>query len=376
MRKILFFSSILLAGIFVGAQEIVVATGLTKGKIQFNDFRKIDSERLNSSNVMLTKADKINFETKETEVTKVCNCGNYIAAMTESINGDLFYLPMHGKQVVMVNSSSKDGVLIDIPNSQLNVRDQSTFHARMTTASDGYMYSLNNIGSELLRISPNGSVQNLGAIPQLAEFAKASGVETSVYGGDLIADAFGNLYAITASANVFKINVRNMNAEFLGSIKGLPEKFTVNGAAVDKDGSVLLGTSSLHKALYSLDFTTLEASFKSDYDLSVYDMSSPYFLRQAELDAIVDLKSHYSLYPTVVKTSQLNIVSNSNERAKLDITVWNIHNKVVYSNTVNIESVGEFQVNLGGALQPGVYILKAVNHEGNEVINTKFNLVR
>lgn len=74
MRKILFFSSILLAGIFVGAQEIVVATGLTKGKIQFNDFRKIDSERLNSSNVMLTKADKINFETKETEVTKVCNC--------------------------------------------------------------------------------------------------------------------------------------------------------------------------------------------------------------------------------------------------------------------------------------------------------------
>src|SRR5690625_7656847 len=122
MRKILFFSSILLAGTFVGAQEIVVATGLTKGKIQFNDFRKIDSERLNSSNVLLTKADKINFETKETEVTKVCNCGNYIAAMTESINGDLFYLPMHGEHVVMVISSSKYGVLIDIPNSYLILR--------------------------------------------------------------------------------------------------------------------------------------------------------------------------------------------------------------------------------------------------------------
>lgn len=376
MKKVLLFGSILLAGTFVGAQDIVVATGLTKGKIQFNDFRKIDSEQLHLSNVLLTKADKISFDSKDSEVTKVCNCGNYIAAMTESLNGDLFYLPMHGKQVVMVNSSSKNGQLIDIPNSNLNVRDQSTFHARMTTAADGYMYSLNNIGSELLRISPNGTVQNLGAVPQLEEFAKASGVVTSVYGGDLLADAFGNIYAITASANVFKINVRNLNAEFLGSIKGLPEKFTVNGAAVDKDGKVILGTSSLHKALYSLDFETLEASFKADYDLSVYDMSSPYFLRQAELDAIVDLKSNYSLYPTVVKTSQLNIVSNSNENAKLDITVWNINNKEVYSNAVNIQSVGEFQVNLGGSLQPGVYVLKAVNQDGNEVINTKFTLVR
>lgn len=376
MRKFLLFHSILLLGTFVGAQEMVVATGLTKGKIQFNDFRKIDSEELSLSNVLLTKADRVNFESKETEITKVCNCGNYIAAMTESMNGNLFYLPMHSEQVVMVNSSNKSGVLIDIPNSQLNVRDQSTFHARMTTASDGYMYSLNNIGSELLRISPNGTVQNLGGIPQLAEFAKASGVETSVYGGDLIADAFGNIYAITASANVFKINIRNLNAEFLGSIKGLPDNFTINGAAVDKEGKVVLGTSSLHKALYSLDFSTLEASFKADYDLAVYDMSSPYFLRENVRDAIIDLRSNYSLYPTVVKNSQLNIVSNSNERSKLDITVWDLNNKVIYSNSVNIQSVGEFQVKLGGSLQPGIYILKAVNQDGNEVINTKFNLVR
>lgn len=376
MKKVLFFSSILLAGSFVGAQDIVAATGLTKGKIQFNDFRKIDTENPTISNVLLTKADKVNFDSKMTEVTKVCNCGNFIAAMTESLNGDVFYLPMHSDKVSMVNSVSKTGTLIDIPNSKLNVKDQSTFHARMTTAPDGTMYALNNIGSEFLRISPNGTVQNLGAIPQLAEFAKASGVQTSVYGGDMVADAFGNVYVISASKNVFKINVRSLNAEFLGTIKGLPEGFTVNGAAVEKDGTVLLGTSSKVEGLYSLDFTTLEARFKVDYPLAIYDLSSPYYLRQAELDAIEDLNSHYSLYPTVVKNSQLNIVSKSADKANLDVTVWNINNKKVYSNSVSVQSVGEFQVNLGGALQPGIYIMKAVNQDGKEVINTKFTLVR
>ncbi|MGB6083323.1 hypothetical protein [Moheibacter sp.] len=375
MKKTLLFCSVFMAGYFTNAQDIVAATGLTKGKIEFNDFRKIDVNNLNASSILLTKADKVNFESLTADVTKTCSCGKYIAAMTVAQNGDLFYLPMNGNKVSMINTSSKTGTLIDVPNTLVNNKNQGTYFARMTTGSDGFIYALNNDGSELLKISSSGSIQNLGSVSGIAEFAKASGVETSVYGGDMIADAFGNLYVISASANVFKFNPNKLNAEYIGKINGLANGYTVNGAAVMKDGNVLLATTSAH-GLYVLDMNTLEATFKSDYSVPVYDLASPYFLRQSTLDEFANAQSKYSLYPTIVKNSELNIVSKSTENSTLHVTVWNLNNKQIYSKNLTVNSIGDYKVNLSGSLQPGIYVLKATNQEGVEVINTKFTLVR
>lgn len=376
MKKVLLLSSVVLLGSFVSAQDITAVTGLTKGKIEFNDFRKIDANNLNTTNILLSKTDKVTLDSKELEIAKICNYGKYIAAMTETLNGEIFYIPMNSAKLSMVNAQTKMATIVDIPNSKMDIKDQSTYYARMTTTPDGSMYALNNIGSEFLKISTNGTIHNLGSIDALGHFAKSAGIETSVYGGDMIADAWGNIYVLTASANVFKINPKTLNTEFLGKIKGLPEKFTLNAAAVEKDGSVLLGTSSLNHGFYSLNFSTLEATFKSDYVLPVYDMASKNFLNQESLDEIANAGSNYSLYPTIVKNSQLNIVSKSNENANLKISVWNLNNKQIYSQSVSVKSVGEFQVKLNGALQPGIYVLKAVNQNGQEVINTKFTLMR
>ncbi len=375
MKKALLFCSVFMAGYFLNAQDITVATGLTKGKIDFQDFRKIDMNNLNAGNVVLTKADKINFETITSEITKTCSCGKYIAAMTMSANGDLFYIPMSGNKVSSVNTASKTGFIYEIPNSIVDNKNQGTYFARMTTGSDGFMYALNNNGSELLKISSAGVVQNLGSISFIGEKAKALGNDTSVYGGDMIADAFGNLYIFSAAGHVFKINPNNLSGNYIGKINGLAEGYTVNGAAVMKDGNVLLATSSAH-GFYTMDINTLEASFKANYDLPVYDMASPYFLRQNLMDEIEKVSSYYSLYPTIVKESELNIVSKSNENSTLNVTVWNLNNKQIYSNTLTTNKIGDYKVSLNGSLQPGIYVLKAVNQEGIEVINTKFTLVR
>src|SRR5690606_40777410 len=85
------------------------------------------------------------------DLTKVCSCGKYIAAMTASKDGSIFYIPMNGTKVSVINTSSKTGTLAEIPNSVMNSKDQATYYARMTTASDGFMYALNNNGSELLK---------------------------------------------------------------------------------------------------------------------------------------------------------------------------------------------------------------------------------
>jgi len=372
MKKALLLSSAFMLGVSLQAQDIYASTGLTKGKIEFNDFRQLDLENLNSPIILLNKTDKLSVENKATEATKVCSCGNYIAAMAVSSKGELVYMPMTAAKVAFIDSSSKTGVISEV-SSVVDSKDQATYFARMTTASDGYMYALNNNGTELLKISSNGTIQNLGSINQIGEFAKNSGVETSVYGGDMIADAFGNIYVISASAHVFTINPTKMTSDYLGRIKGLPENYTVNGAAVTKDGSVLLATTSNY-GLYTLDFSTLEASFKAEYPVPVYDLASSYFLRQSELAEMTS--SAFSLYPTIVKSSELNILSKGNENTILNISVWNLNNKQVYSNTLSVKNAGEYKVNLNGSLQPGIYVLKATNQNGVEVINTKFTLVR
>lgn len=374
MKKALFLTSVLMAGYFAAAQDITAATGLTKGKIEFNDFRIINSNDLNSSSVLLTKNDKINLESKETEIGKICSCGKYIAAITESLKGDLFYIPMSGQKVMKIDVVSKTGTQYTYQGLDINSGNQANYYARMTTAPDGYMYALNNAGTEFLKISENGTIQNLGPISQFVEKAKSFDQETAVYGGDMIADAFGNLYVISASQHVFKINPNKLSAEYLGQIKGLPGNYTVNGAAVERDGSILLGTSS-QNGFYTLNIDTMEAGFKADYALSVYDLSSPYFLRQNEMDQI-SKDYGYSLYPTIVKNSELNIVSKSDESAVLNVSIWNLSEKRVYSNTVTVKSAGDYQLKLNGSLLPGIYVLKAVNQNGKEVINTKFTLLR
>lgn len=370
MKKTLLLSSILIAGTLVSAQDITAVTGLTKGKIEFNDFRKIDLNNLNSSNVLISKADNLSLVSED---GKACECGKYIAAMTTNAAGDVFYIPMTQSRLMTVNTASKTGTFTNIEKSSLDTKDQGTYFARMTTAADGFMYALNNNGTELLKISPSGNVQNLGAASGFSAEMKKLSNETQAFGGDMIADAFGNLYVISAAGNVFKLNPNNQNTSFVGKIKGLPENYTVNGAAVAKDGSVVLATTS-DAGFYTLNFDSLEAKFASNYDVPVYDLSSPYLLKQNQVESLSN--SSYNLYPTIVKTNELNIVSKVNEATKLDITVWNLNNKMVYSNSVAVQSVGDFKVNLDGALQPGIYILKAVNQNGAEVINTKFTLAR
>lgn len=376
MKKVLFLASVLLTGYFAGAQSITAATGLNKGQINFNDFRVIDSDNLNNSTILLSKSDKITIESKETEMSKVCSCGKYIAAMTESLNGDIFYIPMSGQKVMKIDAVSKTGTQYTFSTVQPDSKDQAGYYARMTTTPDGYMYALNNSGTEFLKISASGSIQNLGAINQFASKAKELGAETAVYGGDMVADAFGNIYVISASSHVFKINPNKLSSEYLGQIQGLPAGYTVNGAAVERDGSVLLGTTSKNNSLYSLNMETLEATYKADYALAIYDLSSPYFLRQSEADQLSELSSGYSLYPTVVKNSQLNIVSNNDIKTVLTVSIWNLNNKQVYTNKVSVKSIGDYQLKLNGSLLPGIYVLKAVNQEGKEVINTKFTLIQ
>ena len=77
----------------------------------------------------------------------------------------------------------------------------------MVIASDGNGYALTNDANHLIRFTTgkNPVITDLGALSDDASNANFSVHSRKGYGGDMIADASGNLYLLTANRNVFKI---------------------------------------------------------------------------------------------------------------------------------------------------------------------------
>ena len=132
---------------------------------------------------------------------------------------------------------------------------------RMVIASDDNGYALTNDANHLLSFTTGKkpTITDLGALIDDAANAKYSVHSAGGYGGDMIADASGNLYLLTANRNVFKINIETKVGTYLGSIKGLPRGFTTNGAMVEEGSKVIIASSESTVGYYRFDLTTMEA---------------------------------------------------------------------------------------------------------------------
>ena len=127
---------------------------------------------------------------------------------------------------------------------------------RLVIAPDDYGYTITNDGNHLLRFSTNGTpdLADLGSLvddPQNNDMTIHSSCANA--GGDMVADNDGNLYLVTASNRVFKVNVTTRLATYLATITGLPAQFTTNGAAVNEEGQVIVSSSIITNAYYIVD---------------------------------------------------------------------------------------------------------------------------
>jgi len=132
---------------------------------------------------------------------------------------------------------------------------------RMVIASDGNGYALTNDGNNLIRFTTGKKpeITELGALTDDGANARYSVHSSGGYGGDMIADASGNLYLITANRNVFKINIESRIASYKGTIKGLPQGFSTNGAMVEEGSKVIVASSESTTGYYRFDLTTMLA---------------------------------------------------------------------------------------------------------------------
>lgn len=383
MKKLLFPAMLAFLGVQTNAQEIFAITGKQVPQIVFNDLRTLDLNKGTSGEIFFTdqSASKVFSQSLQTNFVESKNTvHNAQTASMASLafdqkNNSLVFVPMFSSNIYVMNNRTKEITLVEntaIKSVQCTIDSHIT---RMTATKDGIIYAMSNSGSQLIKISSeNGkySVKDLGTIKDISTNTdkKLSTMQTG-FGGDMVADADGNLYVFSAFNNVFKINVRNLTSEFMGTVSGLPENYTSNGAAVNANGDIVVGNAR-GEGLYEINFKTLEAKAVSgDFKMPIYDLASSYFLNDKAVSTS-EMFTGIEIYPTKVNQQFFNIKIN-NEKVKGNLKVEladYMGNKLMKQNINVVRNNSEFKINLS-KYNAGVYIVNIQDAAGNAIFSTK-----
>ncbi|MDB5251485.1 MAG: C-terminal target protein [Flaviaesturariibacter sp.] len=176
----------------------------------------------------------------------------------------LYYTPMGINQLRYIDLKGKEpkvyyfeGEPFGIVSSRRDVPNQVT---RMVIASDGKGYALTNNANHLIQFTTGKKpvITDLGPVSDDAS-NDVSIHDGGGYGGDMIADAAGNLYLVNANRGVYKIALDSRTATYIGFIRGLPRGFSTNGAVAEGGSTVIVSSSSSTQGYYRFDLNTLKA---------------------------------------------------------------------------------------------------------------------
>jgi hypothetical protein len=264
---------------------------------------------------------------------------------------------------------------------------------RMVIASDGNGYALTNDGNHLIRFTTgkNPVISDLGALSDDASNANFSVHSRKGYGGDMIADASGNLYLLTANRNVFKISIESKVAAYHGTIKGLPEGFSTNGAMVEDGSKVIVASSESAIGYFRFDLTTMQAE-KVSTTATVFNASDLANERLAFAKKKKDRKNAeepkqevaeeltkksllqnaiinngISVYPNPVTNGLVKISFADQPIGKYSVELIDITGKLIQSKEINVRgSMHIEEVRIPRSVSGGNYLLK-INGANNNV---------
>lgn len=376
MKRILFPLAVCTFSVVMQAQQDVFAiTGKPGQQIIFNDFRTLDVNSNRAGDVLLTSEQNIPVYSqvlKSSIQETVHPLHSYKAqAMAAAAyrNGKMFYLPMFSSNIYVLDAATKAVTLVENSVIKSTPCDLGSQVVRMASAADGNIYALSNSGSQLIKISSEKgqySVTDLGKVQFPVEASDPAAIQ-QMYGGDMIADAQNNLYVLAAYGNVYKLNLAARKAELAGKIKGLPEGYSVNGAAVQSNGKVLVA-SAKGRELYELDLATLEAKpMRTGFDMPVYDLASQFLYGESKPSPALTA-AELSIYPTNVDQKTVNITAPAN-LGGLTADFYDGGGKKVLSKTL---AKGNRTHQIGvESLPQGMYIVNVMDESGRLLITKK-----
>jgi hypothetical protein len=314
------------------------------------------------------------------------------AAAFDEAKQRFFYIPLRIPELRWADmrqpSSPRFFTLTSPLLTQLNMDDAANHITRMVIGADGNGYAVTNDGNHLYRFS-TGKTPELIDLGNLVDAAGNGQVsvhsQCSSWGGDMVAGTDGLLYLISHRKYVFSIDPATRMATHLGVIKGLPENFNVNGAAVDHEGRVLMSCSFGSQLYYHLDLETLTAqpAYKEDTKrINASDLASGNLAKRPAINRgqyVVDnspfteVNQKIAMFPNPVTEHRFQLSFEETGTGIHTIQVMDLSGKIMFNKTVNVSGPGQYEgVELKQTITKGLYMVKVLNQDAKTVYSAKF----
>ena len=206
----------------------------------------------------------------------------------------------------------------------------------------------------------------------------------SSWGGDIVADAIGNLYLFTATKSVYKINMENRIATYLGGITGVTGTYSLNGAAVDQDDNVIICSANTFEGFYKVNMKDLSATkiITTGQIYNASDLANGNLLFESQVRNSVGVapliqrevigNQFISIYPNPVFGSEFKITFENKATGEYNVALTDIQGKVILSKQVFVKSAGQVEtIQLKTQRANGMYLIKVTNSSKKSVFADK-----
>ena len=301
----------------------------------------------------------------------------------------LYYTPMYLNQLRYID--------LDKPNKGLHYFENETFSGaanltneanhitRMVIASDGNGYALSNDGRHLVRFT-TGRKPVITDLGSLTDDPANNGIsihtKATSWGGDMIADASGSLYVISAQRAVFRIDLLSRRATYINTISGMPVDYTTNGAAVAANGKLVVSSATSTDAYYEVDMKTWQASrirnngpvFNTS-DLANGNLATIDETSRQEISLIdreIIRNTNISVYPNPVSEGIFRVSFNNRTTGRHDIQLLDLTGRTITHRAISVGNQGQVEeLTVPSGTASGVYFVKVLNNSKKTVFADK-----
>ena len=305
----------------------------------------------------------------------------------------LFFATMFTQQLRYINLSDKEpGRYYEAANlADLNklkqpvaitAEQQGPVITRMTIGADGYGYGISNDGQSFFRftLDKKTTVQSLGSLLDDEKNGTMSvHSPCSSWGGDIVASSKLDLYLFTMRQQDFRIDPNTRIATELGKVSGLDNNFTINGAAVDESGKVVLSTAAYAGSRGIIaDMTKLVATEEKSEDFyNASDLASCNYLFPNLGDpkttrvVVPDNEDNIHLYPNPSTNGFTMLQFENRISGRVTIDVLSGAGSIMTRKPAQINSEGQ-QVRLNtNSLAKGLYVIRVTDASRKEIYTSK-----
>lgn len=315
------------------------------------------------------------------------------AAAFDKNSNRLYFVPMRMGELRWVDLNVKNDAtrFFTLQSDVLKqaVNDESTNITRMVIAADGNGYAITNDGNHLIKFTTGKTpvITDLGNLVD-AESNKGMSVHNkcSSWGGDMIADAFGKLYVISATHQVFTVDIDSRIATHLGAITGLPAGYTTNAAAVNTDGEVIISSATKFDGYFKFKLPALAAVKVegSDVKYNASDLAGSNLLLQKEADAAnkfsmanskltpLSTASESKVFPNPITNSTFSVFFDGKKEGTYTIILTDLAGRSLQTKVVSITKGSQTEIiNLTTRPAKGMYMVKVLDENKQTVLTEK-----